>query len=56
VNSIENFMENLMENVIEFHGIPWNFTAFHEIFHEISWKRFHGKNPSNVYVKFHGIS
>jgi hypothetical protein len=28
---------------------------FHEIFHKISWKKFHEKNPSNVYETFHEI-
>jgi hypothetical protein len=28
---------------------------YDEIFHEISWKIFHEKNPSDVDGKFHGI-
>jgi hypothetical protein len=35
--------------------IPWNSMEFLGIFHGIPWKNFM-KNPSNVYVKFHGIS
>jgi hypothetical protein len=52
-----------MESFMEFHGIPWNFMEFYEIFHEISWKKCHDKYPPNVYensmelrlMKFHGI-
>jgi hypothetical protein len=40
-NSMKNFMENSMKNSMEFHGN--------------SMENFHGKNPSNVYEKFHGI-
>jgi hypothetical protein len=46
--SVENSMGISMENPMEFNGIPLNFPWN-------SMEKYHGKNPSNVYGKFHGI-
>jgi hypothetical protein len=66
-NSMEfsmEFHQPQFHNSMEFHG-KFHGIQFHE-FHGIPWKtpwnfpwnsmeNFNGKNPSNVYEKFHGI-